>query len=175
MVQHVSQPYTYYVELKQFRFHSKKKKTNSNTLLLRSFSPKQKRRRRKMYRTAAKRLLCGARYYNGNAGLRFRRPQMLIACSRFYATESQPFPNPHSTNDSIPVHTTEIPNVSDSASSSSSSSTAEDARFHETQKPGAKYEDEQSRLLHASLSHVVRTFVIFIFFLIFISVDCSIF
>ncbi|KAJ1418803.1 Ubiquinone biosynthesis protein COQ9 [Sesbania bispinosa] len=117
-----------------------------------------------MYRTAAKRLLCGTRYYNRNAGLRFRRPQMLVASSRFSTSESQPFSNPHSTNHHIPVET---PNFSDSASSSSSSSTDEDSRSYETPRPGAKYQDEQTRMLQASLSHVVRTLIPFLFSTIF--------
>lgn len=121
-----------------------------------------------MYRTAAKRLLCNARHYNVNAGLRFRHPQTLVASSRFSTTGSQPFSNPHTIHDSIPISTTESPNLSDSASSSSSSSssTDENAKRYETPKHGAKYEDEHARLLHASLQHVVRTLILFLFFVV---------
>ncbi|TKY54403.1 Ubiquinone biosynthesis protein COQ9 [Spatholobus suberectus] len=103
-----------------------------------------------MYRTAAKRLLYGARlYYNGNVGLRFRPPQMLIPSSLFSTSETQPFSHPHATDSSIPVTITETPNFSDS--SASSSSTAED-----TPKPRAKYEDQQARVLQASLPYVIK-------------------
>ncbi|KAK7363319.1 hypothetical protein VNO77_05458 [Canavalia gladiata] len=108
-----------------------------------------------MYRTAAKRLLCGARYYNVNTRLRFRTPQTLTASSRFSTPESQPFSNPHSNDPIIPVTTTETPNFSDS-DSSSSSSTTEDAPRYETPTPGAKYEDQKARVLHASLPHVIK-------------------
>ncbi|RDX64398.1 Ubiquinone biosynthesis protein COQ9, mitochondrial, partial [Mucuna pruriens] len=90
-----------------------------------------------MFRTAAKRLLCGGRYYNGYVGLRLRPPQVLISSSRFSTSETQPVPI---------VTTNETPNLSDS--SSSSSSTDED-----TPKPGAKYEDQQARVLQASLPY----------------------
>ncbi|KAG5101542.1 hypothetical protein JHK84_046511 [Glycine max] len=95
-----------------------------------------------MYRTAAKRLVSGARYYyTGKVGLRFRPSQILIPSSRFSTSETQPLP--------IPVATeTETPNSSDSSPSSSSSSTAT--------KPRAKYEDQQTRVLQASLSYVLK-------------------
>ncbi|KAH1216385.1 Ubiquinone biosynthesis protein COQ9, mitochondrial [Glycine max] len=110
-----------------------------------------------MYRTAAKRLLCGARYYyNGNVGLRFRPPQIFIPSSRFSTSETQPLPIPHATDRTIPVVVTtetENPNSSDSSASSSpsSSSTADDAT-----KPRAKYEDQHTRVLQASLSYVLK-------------------
>jgi ubiquinone biosynthesis protein COQ9 len=107
-----------------------------------------------MYRTAAKRLLSSARQYNGNTGLRFRRPHALITSSRFSTTESQPFSNPQSINDPIPISITENPSFYDSTSSSSSSD--EDSRRYETPKSRVKYEDENARLLSASLTHVVR-------------------
>ncbi|XP_047157802.1 uncharacterized protein LOC124828530 [Vigna umbellata] len=104
-----------------------------------------------MYRTAAKRLLGGARYYyNTNYGLRCRPPQKLLLSSRFFTSEPQPFPDPHSINRGIPVvTTTETPNSLDSASSSSS--TDEDAA-----NPKANYEDQQARVLQASLPYVIK-------------------
>jgi len=85
----------------------------------------------------------------------------LINYSRFSTTESnQPFSNPHSIHDAIPISTTEIenPTLYDSTSSSSSSSSRdEDSHRFETPKSKAKYEDEHARLLSASLVHVVRT------------------
>ncbi|XP_061361569.1 uncharacterized protein LOC133305377 [Gastrolobium bilobum] len=109
-----------------------------------------------MYRTVAKRLFSGARYYNGSVGLRFRPPQALIASSRFSTSESQPFS--HSADHRIPVTTAESPNFSDAASSSSSSSssTDEDAPRYEDPRPGAKFQDEQARMLQASLPHVMK-------------------
>ncbi|XP_045813523.1 ubiquinone biosynthesis protein COQ9-B, mitochondrial [Trifolium pratense] len=113
-----------------------------------------------MYRTAAKRLLSSARHYNGNSVFRFRRPHALITSSRFSTTESQPFSNPQSINDPIPIplSTTENPSFYDSTSSSSSSSSSsdEDSKRFETPKSRAKYEDEHARLLSASLTHVMK-------------------
>ncbi|KAL9325810.1 hypothetical protein ACSQ67_006455 [Phaseolus vulgaris] len=104
-----------------------------------------------MYRTAAKRLLSGARYYyNANVGLRYRPPQKLILSSRFFTSQPPTLPDPHSTHRSIPVvTTTETPNSSDSASSSSS--TDDDAA-----NPKANYEDLQARVLQASLPYVIK-------------------
>ncbi|KAJ0030849.1 hypothetical protein Pint_13534 [Pistacia integerrima] len=66
-------------------------------------------------------------------------------------------PDPHSLPNQPP--NVEIPNVSNSASasasSSSSSSTAEEARRYKRQRPGVDYQDEQARVLEASLRHVV--------------------
>ncbi|KAK7265457.1 hypothetical protein RJT34_33077 [Clitoria ternatea] len=100
-----------------------------------------------MYRTAARRLLCSARQYygSGNVRLRFRHPQVLTSCSCSSTSERQPFSNPNSTDRSIPV----TPNFSDSASSSSS--TPEDPPRSE-----AKYEDQQTRVLQASLPYVMK-------------------
>jgi len=118
-----------------------------------------------MYRTAAKRLLCSARQFNGNAALRFRRHNALINYSRFSTTEiNQPFSNPHSIHDAIPISTTEIENPTlYDATSSSSTSTDEDSHRFQTPKSKAKYEDEHARLLSASLVHVVRTLTLFLF------------
>ncbi|GAU33205.1 hypothetical protein TSUD_206640 [Trifolium subterraneum] len=110
-----------------------------------------------MYRTAAKRLFSSARHYNGNTALRFRRPHALITSSRFSTTESQPFSNPQSINDPIPLSTIENPSFYDSTSSSSSSSSSdEDSKRFESKKSRAKYEDEHARLLSASLTHVMK-------------------
>ncbi|AES92179.2 putative ubiquinone biosynthesis protein COQ9 [Medicago truncatula] len=114
-----------------------------------------------MYRTAAKRLLCSARQFNGNAALRFRRHNALITYSRFSTTEiNQPFSNPHSIHDAIPISTTEIENPtlydSTSSSTSSSSTTDEDSHRFESPKSKTKYEDEHARLLSASLVHVMK-------------------
>ncbi|XP_004508011.1 uncharacterized protein [Cicer arietinum] len=110
-----------------------------------------------MYRTVASRLLHTAKHFNGNTGLRFRLPQTFITSSRFSTTDNtQPFSNPHSINDPIPVvSTTENPSLSDSTSSTSSSSD-EDSRRFETPRSGAKYEEEHTRLLQVSLTHVIK-------------------
>ncbi|KAK7388285.1 hypothetical protein VNO78_23099 [Psophocarpus tetragonolobus] len=111
-----------------------------------------------MYRTAAKRLLCGAtaRYYHTNFGLRFRHSQMLTPSSRFSTSETQPPTIPHSTDRTIPVViTTETANSSDSTSSSSSSASAS-STAEDTPKPGAKYEDQQNLVLQASLPYVTK-------------------
>ncbi|XP_058765683.1 uncharacterized protein LOC131639197 [Vicia villosa] len=85
----------------------------------------------------------------------------LITSSRCSTTENQPFSNPHSIHDAIPVSTIENPSFYDStsstssSSSSSSSSSDEDSR-RESSKSRAKYEDEHARLLHASLTHVMK-------------------
>ncbi|QCD80215.1 ubiquinone biosynthesis protein COQ9, mitochondrial [Vigna unguiculata] len=104
-----------------------------------------------MYRTAAKRLLGGARYYySTNFGLRCQPPQKLVLSSRFFTSEPQPFPDPHSINRGIPVvTTTEAPISSDSASSSSST---EDGAAN----PKTNYEDQQARVLQASLPYVIK-------------------
>ncbi|KAK7347886.1 hypothetical protein VNO80_22427 [Phaseolus coccineus] len=104
-----------------------------------------------MYRTAAKRLLSGARYYyNANVGLRYRPPQKLILSSRFFTSQPPTVPDPHSIHRSIPVvTTTETPDSSDSASSSSS--TDDDAA-----NPKANYENLQARVLQASLPYVIK-------------------
>jgi len=110
-----------------------------------------------MYRTAAKRLLNGARYYNANVGLRYRPPQKLILSSRFSTSQPPPVPDPHSIHRGVPVvTTTETPNSSDSASSSSP--TDDDAA-----NPKANFEDLEARVLQASLPYVVRLFIPFLF------------
>ncbi|CAJ1940545.1 unnamed protein product [Sphenostylis stenocarpa] len=104
-----------------------------------------------MYRTTAKRLLGGARwYYNANVALRYQPPQKLKLSSRFFTSPNQPFPDPHSINRSVPVvTTTETPNPSDSASSSSSTD-------DDTANPKSNYEDQQARVLQASLPYVMK-------------------
>ncbi|KAL1371737.1 hypothetical protein HN51_001967 [Arachis hypogaea] len=103
-----------------------------------------------MYRTAAKRLFSAATHsYHGNLHrLRLRPPhsQIFIPYRCFSTSEDQPFPIPQS-----PVHP-ETPLIPDSAPSSSPSpSPDEDPRTR-----GDKYQDEKSRVLHASLTHVIK-------------------
>ena len=126
-----------------------------------------------MFRTAAKRLFSAATHYsNGNVSLRFPPPQsqIFVASCRFSTSESQPFPNPHSTDYRIPTTTTttEPPTFSDSPSSSSSSTSSssdEEGRRHDTPRTGGdKYQDEQARVLQASLPYVVRTLSLPLFF-----------
>ncbi|XP_019443411.1 PREDICTED: ubiquinone biosynthesis protein COQ9-A, mitochondrial-like isoform X2 [Lupinus angustifolius] len=108
-----------------------------------------------MYRTAANRLFSGARCYCNNYRLRLRPLQISIASSRFSTTETQPFTNPHTTNNPIPnTSTIENPNSSDSTSSSSSE--ADDTPRYENPRARAEYQDEQSRVLQASLPYVIK-------------------
>ncbi|PON54290.1 Ubiquinone biosynthesis protein COQ [Trema orientale] len=107
-----------------------------------------------MYRTAAKRLVLGA-VGNGSSRIRFPPFQCFS-----YSVDPQSFanqtPNPHQ------HHQFQNPNSSDSASSSSSSSTwsasstAEEDRHPRTQRPRPDYQDEQARVLRASLFHVLK-------------------
>ncbi|XP_058771304.1 uncharacterized protein LOC131644740 [Vicia villosa] len=81
-----------------------------------------------------------------------------IGCYEDMWILNQPFFNPHSIHDAIPVSTIENPSFYDSTSSTSSSSSSssdEDSR-RESSKSRAKYEDEHARLLHASLTHVMK-------------------
>ncbi|KAE9609935.1 hypothetical protein Lal_00006132 [Lupinus albus] len=107
-----------------------------------------------MYRTAAKRLFSRARCYYSNSQLRFRSPHILIASYRFSTIDNQPFSNPHTTSNPIPTTTIESPNSSESASSSSSSSEGVDAPRYPRGK--TEYQDEQSRVLQASLPYVIK-------------------
>ncbi|KAE9601580.1 hypothetical protein Lal_00040621 [Lupinus albus] len=108
-----------------------------------------------MYRTAANRLFSGARCYCNNSRLRLWPLPISIASSHFSTTETQPFPNPHTTSNSIPnTFTIENPKSSDSASSSSSE--ANDAPRYENSRARAEYQDEQSRVLQASLPYVIK-------------------
>ena len=116
-----------------------------------------------MYRSAAKRLFLATRsIHNSNARLRSPAPQIFMSSSRFSTAESPPFSDPRS----YEHPSAESPKVSDSNSSSSSStsssstesasSTAGDDRRHKSSGPRAKYQDEQARVLHASLPHVIK-------------------
>lgn len=98
-----------------------------------------------MYRTAAKRLFLCARYCNGNVALRFRpQPQMLIPSSRFSTFLTQPLHTRHSIDPCFPITLSQNPNYS----SSSSTSADEDT--------GPNYEDQQARVLQASLPYVIQ-------------------
>ncbi|GLT98808.1 hypothetical protein SLE2022_162880 [Rubroshorea leprosula] len=104
-----------------------------------------------MYRTAAKRLFLGTSLRrNGNAHL-LRFPNL--------KSIARPSANPQPFTDSNP-NQHEFPNLSDSTSySSSSSSTSSTAGEHtrrERQRPGVDYQEEQARVLQASLPHVLR-------------------
>ncbi|KAI4335186.1 hypothetical protein L6164_013856 [Bauhinia variegata] len=114
-----------------------------------------------MYRTAAKRVFLVTRRFHNNSNVRFQfpPPQAFIGSSRLSTSQSQPF-----CNEQPPLN--QGPNFPDSSSSSSSStsssstwsasSTAEDARHHETPRHRAQYQDEQARVLSASLPHVIK-------------------
>lgn len=122
-----------------------------------------------MYRTAAKRLLLAA---GGNRSFRIRYPPFRSFSS---SADSQSFANQTPNQQQHHHHhPPQIPNSSDSdsppssSSSSSSSSSAspagEEARHrHGQTRPRPEYEDEQARVLRASLFHVVRTFLSFLF------------
>ncbi|KAK9274723.1 hypothetical protein L1049_021974 [Liquidambar formosana] len=119
-----------------------------------------------MYRTAARRLLhCPSR--GNNSRLRFYHLPAIINSSRFSTSA-----NSHSSSNQTPNQPPHIPpetpcyanSTSSSSSSSSSTSTAEEAHRHESRSSGGgaarqakvEYEDEQARLLQASLRHVIR-------------------
>ncbi|MED6171015.1 hypothetical protein PIB30_036774 [Stylosanthes scabra] len=112
-----------------------------------------------MFRTAAKRLFSSATHsYNGSVHrLRLRPPhsQIFIPYRRFSTSEDQPFPIPQSPVHPIPPTpaATETPVVADSAPSSSSSSASRDEG---PRTEGDRYQDEQSRVLQASLTHVIK-------------------
>ncbi|KAK6257892.1 hypothetical protein QUC31_001351 [Theobroma cacao] len=101
-----------------------------------------------MYRTAANRLYHGASLINNSRGgrlLRLPKLRTVISSSRFSTTvDPQPFPN-------------QTLNPSDSSTvSSSTSSTSGDGPRDERKNPRAAYEEEQARVLQASLRHVMR-------------------
>ncbi|KAJ4834723.1 hypothetical protein Tsubulata_007679 [Turnera subulata] len=124
-----------------------------------------------MYRTAVKRLLSGAT--SGNVTLprlRSLTPLTAINGPRYSTTVNPPPPPPpphhHQTAahqnpnlHEIPRGNTESLGQSDSSSSSTawSTSSAEDARRRQQrQSPRADYQEEQARVLQASLLHVPR-------------------
>ncbi|KAK8991511.1 hypothetical protein V6N11_062522 [Hibiscus sabdariffa] len=105
-----------------------------------------------MYRTVVNRILLsggGRRHL-----LRHRYLRTVICTSRFSTTtETETVPNRRPLNPPDP-------STSSSSSSSTSfrtSSAAGDVPRHERQNPRAEYEEEQARVLQASLRHVVRT------------------
>ncbi|XWS72292.1 hypothetical protein CRYUN_Cryun02cG0027500 [Craigia yunnanensis] len=105
-----------------------------------------------MYRTAANRFLHGAsliKNIDGGRLLRFPILRTFISSSRFSTTVNpQTFPNQ-----------TLNPSDSSSSSSSTSSSTSSTDRGgprHERKNPRAEFEEEQARMLQASLRHVIR-------------------
>ncbi|XP_044464191.1 ubiquinone biosynthesis protein COQ9, mitochondrial [Mangifera indica] len=103
-----------------------------------------------MYRTAAKRFLYGATSGNISAARIGSLPNLQNIISFYpFSTSS---PDPHSVSNQPP--NLEIPHVSNS--SSSSSSTAGESRRFKRQRPGVDYQDEQARVLKASLRHVAR-------------------
>ncbi|KAM1175733.1 hypothetical protein ACFXTH_028151 [Malus domestica] len=105
-----------------------------------------------MYRSTANRLLrlFGAPLVsNSNTHmLRFRPLQSLVSRTHFSTTvNSEPFVDkPPSFANSTSSTADEFPNVSNSTSSTAS----------HTRKPRVEYQDEQARVLQASLPHVIR-------------------
>ncbi|XP_022749990.1 ubiquinone biosynthesis protein COQ9, mitochondrial-like isoform X1 [Durio zibethinus] len=98
-----------------------------------------------MYRTAANRLLHSASLIKNSGGgrlLRFPILRTVISSSRF-STTADPQTVPNQT-------------LNPSDSSTSSSSTAGDGPRLERKNPRADYEEEQARVLQASLRHVMR-------------------
>ncbi|KAK8509137.1 hypothetical protein V6N13_062191 [Hibiscus sabdariffa] len=104
-----------------------------------------------MYRTVVNRIL----FSGGGRRLlhRHRDLRTVICSSRFSTTtETQTVPNRRPLNPPDP-------STSSSSSSSTSfqtSSAAGDVPRHERQNPRAEYEEEQARVLQASLRHVIR-------------------
>ncbi|KAI9191633.1 hypothetical protein LWI28_011198 [Acer negundo] len=111
-----------------------------------------------MYRTAAKRLLYGGTLaHNGTArtGL-LPNLRRIISSHRFSTSSENPVLVPdQQLQQPLIVNPPEAPQFSD-ATSSSSSSTAEEARRFKRQRPRVEYQDEQARVLEASLRHVVN-------------------
>ncbi|WCJ42824.1 Ubiquinone biosynthesis protein COQ9 mitochondrial [Euphorbia peplus] len=101
-----------------------------------------------MYRTAARRLLSGGNVINRSSGrLRKVNAQASVTVYR-YCSSQNPNLNFNANPNQI-LNTT--PHQSDSDTSTSSSSTAGHHRI-----PRAEYQDEQARVLSASLRHVMR-------------------
>ncbi|KAK3213363.1 hypothetical protein Dsin_018069 [Dipteronia sinensis] len=112
-----------------------------------------------MYRTAVKRLLYGGTLaHNGTAGTRLvHNLRRIISSHRFFSTSSEnPVSVPNQQLQQPLIVNPETPQFPDSTSSSSSSSTAEEARRFKRQRPRVEYQDEQARVLEASLRHVVN-------------------
>ncbi|XP_015889066.3 uncharacterized protein LOC107423926 [Ziziphus jujuba] len=101
-----------------------------------------------MYRTAAKRLFLGVSSGScSKAPVRFPNLRCLTK-----SVNSESFANQSSNQHQNPL----APDYSDSTSSSTSSnsSTAEEARHH--QRPRVEYQEEQARVLGASVPHVLK-------------------
>ncbi|KAL4284718.1 hypothetical protein GQ457_16G002300 [Hibiscus cannabinus] len=103
-----------------------------------------------MYRTVVSRILLsggGRRHL-----LRHRDLRTVICSSRFSTTtETQTVPNRRPLNPPDPSTSS-----SSSSTSFQTSSAAGDVPRHERQNPRAEYEEEQARVLQASLQHVIR-------------------
>ncbi|GLU10169.1 hypothetical protein SLE2022_269890 [Rubroshorea leprosula] len=114
-----------------------------------------------MYRTAAKRLFLGNALF-GNGNYRLLRSSNLksnIISSLFSTTVNRQ----SSTSADLNPNQHETPNPSDSTSSSSSSSKIWSASWtdgeyprQERQRPRVDYQEEEARVLQASLRHVLR-------------------
>ncbi|EEF46249.1 ubiquinone biosynthesis protein COQ9-B, mitochondrial [Ricinus communis] len=122
-----------------------------------------------MYRTAARRLLFGVttgKYINTRH--RFINLQTIGTGNRFFTSVDNPQsssnrnPNYQNQNQNRSLNVDPAPNQPDlSASSSTSSTASEDTRhdhhYHrENRRPRVDYQDEQVRVLEASLRHVLR-------------------
>ncbi|KAF7836822.1 ubiquinone biosynthesis protein COQ9, mitochondrial [Senna tora] len=103
-----------------------------------------------MYRTAAKRLFCSTKFLHSNGRIRFRPPQSFIGSYLFSTSESETQPFSDSRLNEHPGP--QSPKVSDS----SSSSTSEGAHRYDAPSPRAMYQNEQGRVLQASLPHVIK-------------------
>ncbi|KAK2645053.1 hypothetical protein Ddye_020248 [Dipteronia dyeriana] len=112
-----------------------------------------------MYRTAVKRLLYGGTLaQNGTARTKLRpNLQRIISSLRFSTSSENPALVPNQQLQQPLLVNPEAPQFSDSTSSSSSSSTAEEAQRFKRQRPRVEYQDEQARVLEASLLHVVNS------------------
>ncbi|GAV64764.1 COQ9 domain-containing protein [Cephalotus follicularis] len=96
-----------------------------------------------MYRTAAKRLLLDTRHRFPNLQTFNHTPSRLLT-----SLNAQSTPN-NNINNNLKFNNVEIPNSSDSTSSST-------AQSNERQRPRIDYQVEQTRVLQASLPHVIR-------------------
>ncbi|CAN0901206.1 Ubiquinone biosynthesis protein COQ9, mitochondrial [Linum grandiflorum] len=114
-----------------------------------------------MYRTAGKQLLRGVNRVSGrNVRLRFPNPQTLLS-GKTLCTSPHP---PNSGQTPIPRVFVDSPNFSESTASASASSSAgssaspaaEGAQRHRRESPKVEHQEEQARLLQASLRHVLR-------------------
>ncbi|XP_022147735.1 ubiquinone biosynthesis protein COQ9, mitochondrial isoform X2 [Momordica charantia] len=116
-----------------------------------------------MYRTAAKRLIIGVTSgRNSISRLRLRPfPTFVDHCLFSTATNSQEFadsqiPNQQHIRRETPIYSDSASSSSSSSSSWSASTAGEESRSHESRRPRVEYQEEQARVLQASLSHVVK-------------------